>query len=82
MQALFLLGAESSLALPLEDLTSGAVAVAGGKIIGAALRWPGGEALKLESGWRGRGIEPALQDLLEAGSEAAGTQQRPASEQP
>ncbi|AWN22042.1 hypothetical protein DKM44_01310 [Deinococcus irradiatisoli] len=48
----------------LSGLSAGAVAVAGGKIIGAALHWPGGEALKLESGWRGRGIEEALQDLL------------------
>ncbi|WP_161882974.1 hypothetical protein [Deinococcus alpinitundrae] len=65
----------------LADLSAGAVAVAGGKIIGAALRWPAGslafpqgsgpqeqalEAAELESGWRGRGIEEALRALLEA----------------
>ncbi len=49
---------------PFDQLTGGAVALAGGKIIGAALRWDGGEAVKLESGWRGRGIEAALQALM------------------
>ncbi|GAA4008729.1 hypothetical protein GCM10022631_21140 [Deinococcus rubellus] len=55
----------------LADLKAGAVAVAGGKIIGAALRWPAGsadcpEVAELESGWRGRGIEAALRALLES----------------
>lgn len=58
---------------PLTDLSAGAVAVAGGKIIGAALRWPAGsadfpgglEVAELESGWRGRGIEEALRALLD-----------------
>lgn len=53
------------------NLAAGAVAVAGGKIIGAALCWPTEHShtlpvsLQLESGWRGRGIEEALQALLE-----------------
>ncbi|WP_420594913.1 hypothetical protein [Deinococcus sp.] len=47
------------------QLSAGAVALAGGKIIGAALSWPGGEALALESGWRGRGIEEALSASLQ-----------------
>lgn len=58
----------------LADLSAGAVAVAGGKIIGAALRWPDGsadfpevpEVAELESGWRGRGIEEALRALLDS----------------
>ncbi|TSA87802.1 hypothetical protein FNU79_00660 [Deinococcus detaillensis] len=55
--------------LPLSQLMAGAVAVAGGKVIGAALSWPGAEGqpqrgLELESGWRGRGIEEALLGLL------------------
>ncbi len=55
--------------LPLSQLTAGAVAVAGGKVIGAALSWLGAEdqtssGLELESGWRGRGIEEALLELL------------------
>lgn len=51
------------------QLRAGAVAVAGGKIIGAALSGLGAEGqlsnhLELESGWRGRGIEEALLELL------------------
>jgi hypothetical protein len=54
---------------PYQQLQAGAVALAGGTLIGAALSWSGtaGEpvqALHLDSGWRGRGIEAALQELL------------------
>ena len=54
--------------LPAADfsrLSGGAVAIAGGQIVGAALRWPGGEAAHLESGWRNRGIEQALKAALD-----------------
>lgn len=51
---------------PLETLTAGAVAVAGGKVIGAALGWQGGQEQALETGWRGRGIEEALEETLQA----------------
>ena len=64
--------------LPAADfsrLTGGAVAIAGGNIIGAALRWPGGEAAYLESGWRNRGIEQTLQDALQGA--ASGQQAEP-----
>ena len=45
---------------PLPDLAAAALAIAGGAVIGAHLRWEGGEAVFVESGWRGRGIEDAL----------------------
>jgi hypothetical protein len=44
----------------LPDLAAAALAIAGGAVIGAHLRWAGGEAVFVESGWRGRGIEDAL----------------------
>ena len=47
-------------------LTGAALAIAGGAVIGAALRWEDGEALDVETGWRGRGIEQALAQALEA----------------
>lgn len=64
------------------NLSAGAVAVAGGKIIGAALRWPAGsatspdvlEAVELESGWRGRGIEAALRARLDSESDPGPSQ--------
>lgn len=43
-----------------EALTGAALAIAGGGVIGAHLRWEGGEAANVETGWRGRGIEEAL----------------------
>lgn len=54
--------------VPLAALHAGAVAVAGGKVIGAALAWSeNGEpfqAQQLETSWRGRGIEAALSETL------------------
>lgn len=48
----------------LSDLEQAALAIAGGKVIGAALVWPHSEAgqpqIVLAVGWRGRGIEQAL----------------------
>ncbi|THF88868.1 hypothetical protein E7T09_06780 [Deinococcus sp. KSM4-11] len=49
---------------PVTTLEAAALAIAGGAVIGAALRWDGGQAMQLESGWRGRGIEEALRDAL------------------
>ncbi|WP_034384280.1 hypothetical protein [Deinococcus sp. YIM 77859] len=49
---------------PQDTLRAAALAIAGGAVIGAALRWEGGEALGVETGWRGRGIEEALRDAL------------------
>lgn len=50
--------------VPLETLTGAALAIAGGAVIGAALTWPEGETLSIETGWRGRGIEEALTAAL------------------
>lgn len=47
-------------AAPLPELRAAALAIAGGAVIGAHLRWEGGEAAAVETGWRGRGIEEAL----------------------
>lgn len=49
---------------PVQALTAAALAIAGGVVIGAALRWNGGEALDVETGWRGRGIEEALMEAF------------------
>lgn len=51
---------------PVGALTAAALAIAGGAVIGADLRWEGGEATFIESGWRGRGLEDALRDALTA----------------
>ena len=51
---------------PVDALTGAALAIAGGAVIGAALRWDGGDAQTVETGWRGRGIEEALRDALNA----------------
>ncbi|MFC5848056.1 hypothetical protein [Deinococcus petrolearius] len=45
---------------PLPELPAAALAIAGGAVIGAHLRWAGGAAAAVETGWRGRGIEEAL----------------------
>ncbi|MDK2013826.1 MULTISPECIES: hypothetical protein [unclassified Deinococcus] len=45
---------------PLDALSGAALAIAGGAVIGAHLRWQGGEAATVETGWRGRGIEEAM----------------------
>ncbi|PTA69699.1 hypothetical protein [Deinococcus arcticus] len=47
-----------------EALSAAALAIAGGTVIGAHLRWPGGEAAQVETGWRGRGIEEALREAV------------------
>ena len=47
-----------------QTLSAAALAIAGGSVIGAHLRWPGGEAQSTEPAWRGRGIEEALAELL------------------
>lgn len=47
-----------------ETLRAAALAIAGGRVIGAHLRWEGGEAQAVETGWRGRGIEEALAAAL------------------
>ncbi|MEF2280012.1 hypothetical protein V3W47_17095 [Deinococcus sp. YIM 134068] len=54
-------------AAPLDALTAVALAIAGGAVIGAALRWEGGEALGMDVGWRGRGLEEALRESLASG---------------
>lgn len=50
---------------PVEQLTGAALAIAGGSVIGAHLRWTDGEAATIETGWRGRGIEEALRGALD-----------------
>ena len=50
---------------PLDALQAAALAIAGGAVIGASLRWDGGEAQQIDSGWRSRGIEEALAEALE-----------------
>lgn len=53
---------------PLDALRAGAVAVAGGKVVGAALAWQDNAELtraqQLEAAWRGRGVEEALSEAL------------------
>ena len=54
---------------PLDSLTAAALAIAGGAVIGAQLRWgaedePLQEVQAVETGWRGRGIEEALAGAL------------------
>ncbi|WP_189071834.1 hypothetical protein [Deinococcus sedimenti] len=49
---------------PVNTLTAAALAIAGGSVIGAHLRWDGGEHASVETGWRGRGIEEALAAAL------------------
>ncbi len=49
---------------PLDALSGAALAIAGGAVIGAHLRWQGSEAATVETGWRGRGIEEALAAAL------------------
>ncbi|MFC4639313.1 hypothetical protein [Deinococcus hohokamensis] len=53
---------------PVEHLSSAALAIAGGAVIGAHLRWEGGEIQSVETGWRGRGIEEALKGALVGGA--------------
>lgn len=49
---------------PQAELKVAVLAIAGGAVIGAALRWDGGEALGVDTGWRGRGIEEALREVV------------------
>ena len=49
---------------PTEALSAAVLAIAGGAVIGAALRWEGGKALGLDVGWRGRGLEEALESAV------------------
>ena len=49
---------------PLEQLQAAALAIAGGAVIGAHLRWDGGEEQAIETSWRGRGIEEALAEAV------------------
>ena len=55
---------------PLERLEAVALAIAGGNVIGAHLKWPGGEQQGVETGWRGRGIEEALTATVQGGPNA------------
>ncbi|WP_034358132.1 hypothetical protein [Deinococcus phoenicis] len=52
---------------PQDALTAAALAIAGGAVIGAALRWAEGGSLAVETGWRGRGIEEALEEAVGRG---------------
>lgn len=45
-------------------LTEVALAIAGGAVIGAYLRWEGGQQVAVAPGWRGKGIEEALPQAL------------------
>lgn len=47
------------------ELSAAALAIAGGGVIGAHLRWEGGEAQGIDAGWRGRGIEETLAGALD-----------------
>ena len=60
---------------PLQLLQAAAVALAGGRVVGAALRWSEGEgraegevsateAIEIEAAWRGKGLEAALRASL------------------
>ncbi|WP_261664276.1 hypothetical protein [Deinococcus sp. Marseille-Q6407] len=51
----------------LEQVQQAALAIAGGSVIGAALALPGGAEplISVAAGWRGKGIEAALQAELD-----------------
>lgn len=58
--------------LPDTDLTAvtqAAAALAGGRVVGAAVQTAGGPQtdtqMGIEAGWRGKGLEQALQDALQ-----------------
>ncbi|MBZ9753279.1 hypothetical protein K7W42_20795 [Deinococcus sp. HMF7604] len=51
-------------AAPVGALQAAALAIAGGTVIGAHLRWEGDEAATVDTGWRGRGIEEALAEAV------------------
>ncbi|MFC4456322.1 hypothetical protein [Deinococcus sonorensis] len=51
--------------VPLADLQAAAVALAGGRVVGALLRHAGQLTLGVDPGWRGKGLEAALQHHLE-----------------
>ncbi|WP_189010024.1 hypothetical protein [Deinococcus malanensis] len=53
---------------PLDHLSEAALAVAGGAVIGAHLRWADGDMQSIETGWRGRGIEEALLAAVATGT--------------
>ncbi|WP_339095812.1 hypothetical protein ACINK0_13460 [Deinococcus sp. VB343] len=53
------------------ELQAAVLAIAGGSVVGAHLRWEGGEVQNVETGWRGRGIEEALGEALTAGGREA-----------
>jgi len=39
-------------------------ALAGGRVVGVAVLTDGGARLGIEAGWRGKGLEQALQDAV------------------
>lgn len=49
---------------PHEQATAAVLAVAGSRVVGAGLRWPGGALVGVDPAWRGRGIEAALQAAI------------------
>ncbi|GGJ86534.1 hypothetical protein [Deinococcus aquiradiocola] len=49
---------------PLEAVTQAAAALAGGRVVGVAVLTDGGARLGIEAGWRGKGLEQALQDAV------------------
>ncbi|MFC6616844.1 hypothetical protein [Deinococcus radiophilus] len=52
---------------PITDAQKVALAIAGGHVIGAALRCEGqADALAVAPGWRGKGVEVALTEKLAA----------------
>ena len=50
--------------VPQAQLQAAAFAIAGGTVIGVALRWPGGEEQSIHTSWRGRGLEQELARVL------------------
>ncbi len=50
---------------PINQLQVVTLAIAGGSVIGVHARWQGQKLTYLEAGWRGKGIEKSLEQLLE-----------------
>ncbi|WP_425146161.1 hypothetical protein [Deinococcus sp.] len=57
-------------ALDAAQMAGAAVALAGGRVVGAALLLGGQTRLEVDAGWRGKGLEAALLEALAPGDPA------------
>ncbi|MGY2895154.1 hypothetical protein ACVWZX_003180 [Deinococcus sp. UYEF24] len=56
----------------LDTVTQAAAALAGGRVVGAAVLAPDGYQQGIEAGWRGKGLEQALMEAVGQTEPAAG----------